>query len=536
MRRLIGTTSALLVVAGAIASPARAEESVCVGDHPGCHSTLQGAVDAAQAGDTIHLMPGVHAGGVTIDVSVTITGSGADSTVIRGGASVLTIGELDASSQPTVTLTGVTVTGGVASSSPQSIPFTGAAGVLALGGGISIPPSAEGPGATVTLVDTVVTGNRAAPSATLPVGPPCPGDVPCPFAAAQGGGIDNWGALTLRNTTISDNVVGSAPGLSDLASDAEGAGIMSHSTGSLSVHDSVISGNHARVTAPNGRFADGGGVFVRGDSFTMDHVAVRDNSASVSTAFPATVEMLAVAGGIHVGPGTSATIRHSRITGNSVAATNSVGDATAFSGGLHADRAVVLSDNTIADNRVTATTSPGSSGNASADSGAGGINESSVITSTHFVGNVVTATSSSGDATAYAGAIITAGNPATTIDDSAVRSNRVTASATTGSAVAQGAGIYNIGLLRLGDTLVRKNVAAALGLAGAARGGGVWSSPIPDGPPEVGLALEGSAVTRNAVTASSGITPEGGGIYSSTAVQMLRSVVRHNTPDQCFGC
>ena len=42
-----------------------------------------------------------------------------------------------------MSISGVTITGGVARSSPESVPFTGKAGVWAAGGGIEIPPGAH---------------------------------------------------------------------------------------------------------------------------------------------------------------------------------------------------------------------------------------------------------------------------------------------------------------------------------------------------------------------------------------------------------
>ena len=87
--------------------------SLCVGSQPGCFATLQAAVGAARNGDTITIAPGTYAGGVTIDVSVTIIGAGAGVTIISGGGPVLTIGNFGSVSEPSVTIEGVTITGGV---------------------------------------------------------------------------------------------------------------------------------------------------------------------------------------------------------------------------------------------------------------------------------------------------------------------------------------------------------------------------------------------------------------------------------------
>src|SRR5262245_23611805 len=133
--------------------------TLCVGGKAGCYSTIQAAVDAAHDGDTITIAAGSFAGGITIDKSVNVVGAGAAQTVISGGRPVVTIGELGATSEPTVSVTGVTITGGVNSSNP--------APEVASGGGVSVPRGrTSGSGATVTISDSVITGNRAEPVAT----------------------------------------------------------------------------------------------------------------------------------------------------------------------------------------------------------------------------------------------------------------------------------------------------------------------------------------------------------------------------------
>ena len=199
----------------AAAAPNASAGRLCVGSGPGCYATIQAAVDAAHDGDTIAVEPGTFAGAITIDVSIKLAGAGAGRTIISGGGPVLTIGEFGAATEPTVSIEGVTITGGVTRSSPESEPFTGQEGVFAAGGGVEIPPNADfSGGATVTITNSVITGNRVAPSDTVPGDVQCPGGDPCPFAFAGGGGIDSWGTLTLANTRVSNNRVGSASALS----------------------------------------------------------------------------------------------------------------------------------------------------------------------------------------------------------------------------------------------------------------------------------------------------------------------------------
>ncbi len=547
-KRLITVACGILVLGGVACSPASANNALCVGSGSGCYSTLKAALAAAQAGNTIRIGVGTFAGGVTVKVSVTIIGAGASSTIIRGGNSVLTIGTYDAPTEPTVSIAGVTITGGVTRSSPHANPGVGIAsysGVVAQGGGIEIPESSAGKGATVTITNSVITGNRVAPTRAITVGPPCPGNVNCPYAEADGGGIDNWGTLTLAHTTVSDNLVGSASGLSTLASHAVGGGIMVEHTGTLVVTDSVISDNRVSATAPNARYAKSGGIWVEGASLMMNRDLVTNNSAELSAALPNTVTALAQAGGVGLGGDScaastsqcpSATILNTTLTGNRVSATNTVGDASASSGGLTSPGPIaLLSNDTISDNSVSATTPPGSSSNAFADSGGGSFGVSRVR-DTRATGNSVEATSWAGIAQAVGGAFSLSTNPLTTISNGIIRDNRLDATTTSGSAIVEGGGIQNGELLALRDTLVENNTGTARGLKGISQGGGIWNGSAFGSVPPRHLSLAGSTLSDNTLTASPGIAAQGGGLYTTFPVTLTNSTTAGNTPDQCFGC
>ena len=91
---------------------------LCVGGHArDCYPTLQSAFDAARDGDRIRINPGTYSGGVTVRVSVHIKGAGAASTIVSGGGPVLTVGDANAVSEPTVTISGITITGGLSRAS-----------------------------------------------------------------------------------------------------------------------------------------------------------------------------------------------------------------------------------------------------------------------------------------------------------------------------------------------------------------------------------------------------------------------------------
>ena len=515
---LVPAVAVLIPVVGT-AKASAATPQVCPSGCP--YAQLAPALTAAHSGDTITIGPGTYAGGVIIDVSVKLVGAGPDATVISGGGPVLTIGVPGAASEPTVTVEGVTVTRGAAIG--NLTPSSGR------GGGIYIPRAA-GPstGATVTIRNSDIRGNKTAPATAIKSDDPC-----CPFADSGGGGISNDGTLTLDHTVVSDNRADPGGGL---ASNAIGGGILNRAFGTLTVKHSVIRNNHAAVTPPNGRFAPGGGIAVVGGTLTIDDSLVSDNTADALSAVPTGVDQEATAGGIQVQGNASATIRDTTITGNSVRSANTIGDAHAFSGGLHTDGPIVLVDSTLSDNHVAATAAAGSTGRADVDSGAGEINADATISNVRITGNTATATSSAGVAHAAAGGIVTAAFERMTISDSAISGNRATAKTTSGTATVDGGGISNIGVLTLRNSRVSDNNGTATGPDGALRGGGIFVGSVPDGPPTPRLALVDSTVTHNTLTAGPGITANGGGLFALFPLTLTNSVIAQNVPDQCYGC
>ncbi|MBA2345262.1 MAG: hypothetical protein H0V83_09290 [Rubrobacter sp.] len=366
---IAGALTAMVLAIVPAASGASAANEICVGAPP-CFGTIQKAVDAAHDGGVIRIGPGTFAGGVTIDKSVEVIGSGASKTIIKGGGPVLTIGEAFAPREPTVTISKVKITGGRTTSSPLSKEYVGKKNVIALGGGIAIPPGefVEGEdhfadGAMVKVTDSVISGNRVGPSATVPFGPPCPGG-DCPFAAAGGGGIDNWGALTLERTEVSNNRA------AGVGSDAIGGGIDSPQ-GSLDLRHSTITGNRAIAGVPNGRYAEGGGIFTGGLLGNDAPVAVRvrggaisGNEASLTSKLPffvggadgPTIDMNANGGGAHLGGGSTISIAHTRINENKVSVDDPNGEPYAFDSALQFGEGstIDLRHSTIEDNRLRA--------------------------------------------------------------------------------------------------------------------------------------------------------------------------------------
>jgi hypothetical protein len=537
--------------AGAEGSTAK---SLCVGSGAGCFSTIQAAINAAEDGDTISIAPGTYSGGVTIDVSVKLAGAGAGQTVISGGGPVLTIGAYGASNEPTVSIDGVTITDGVTRSSPESKPFVGEEGVFALGGGVEIPPNADFTGgATVTITNSVITGNRVAPRTAVASGLPCPEDITItcidgdlPFALAGGGGVDSWGTLTLAQTTVSNNRIGSAAGLGNLASDSNGGAILSW-LAPLTITDSLISGNQTSADAPNGRFAEGGGLVMNGGSLNMSKSSVSDNQASLAATMPndnpsgtdAHAGGIEISGDDHCADPShcvQATIRNSTISGNTVTGGNSLGDANGFCGGICDDGQLTLADSVVSDNHVSVSVPAALTACACADSGGIGTGGIEMISNAQITANTVSAAAPAGTASATNGGGSAGNGLSISIDDSLIGGNHLTATTTTGTATVSGAGFGNGALLEIRDTTISDNSGAATGPTGTAQGGGISNILGPGGPPPGQITLTGSTIVHNMLSGSPGITIQGGGLYTTVPVTFRDTVIAKNIPDQCFGC
>ena len=556
-RRALAAAVTIVAVGGlALAAEPAQAASVCVGSGGGCYPTIQAAVNAAHAGDTITIGAGTFAGGVTITKSVSLQGSGAASTIIRGGGHVLTIGAYGAASEPVVSISGVTVTGGLARSSPVSVPLFGKAGAWAAGGGIEIPPGAHlADGATVTISDSVITGNRANPRTSIPSGISCQGGFPhgqCPFAPANGGGIDSWGALTLIRTAVTGNSAGAAPGQPGITSDADGGGIYSRQ-GGLTLDHAIVSGNRATAASPAGRFAEGGGIwagvpdFGPGSDSGREVLVIRDsrisgNTASLSTDLPTEFggqvqNLVANAGGVLVAGRTSATtVENTVISKNTAIATDPNGEGGALDAGMNVTGGTLdMSGSVVSGNR--ALTKTGHSEGVGFAGGALEADGGGTISDTRITGNF-SSVRSPHSAAGVAGALGVFGNDSLlTVRDSAITGNTAVARSSTGSADVQGAGVFNDGLLTLVNVTVSGNSGTAAGPSGTAQGGGIWNGTDITGPP-VHLTLQHTAVTRNSVAGSHGIKVHGGGLFSAppATVVVRNSLITLNVPDQCSGC
>ncbi|MGA8361079.1 MAG: hypothetical protein WB793_05560 [Candidatus Dormiibacterota bacterium] len=550
-RKFAALTAVMLGSALLGARPASATTFTVCGS--GCaYSQIGPAVAAANSGDTVSIGPGRYVGGFTIDQSLSLVGAGAHETTISGGGPVITVGKFGATTEPTVALRDLAITGGVTASSPVSIAYVAKAGVIALGGGIFVPPAANfAAGATLTVSNSVIAGNTAAPTASVDAGFSC-GTHDCRFAQAGGGGIDNWGRLTVDNTIVSNNKSAGA-----FASDADGAGIYTQQ-GALTVRNSVVTGNRATAIAPDGRFAEGAGIMVDTTAsagtctpctLSIQSSIVRDNSSSlVNNTLPSSVGaqsgMNANAGGIHVGDGIPTTVVNSAIDGNSATAIDVHGELFGIDAGMIVGYSPLDMRNTqIDDNRSTTTeltsTDVGPGGSAVELDGGG------TISGTSIDGNFAISTSQSGLADTNGGlAVFYFGNPGgaqlVTVRNSDISGNVTESFSKTGSAQIEGGAVFNNSLLVMRNDHVTDNVGQAEAPAGVAQGGGIWNGvdASTGASPPAQLTLVNTSVTHNVLEGRVGVTLQGGGIFTASpaTLTLTNTQIAFNRPDQCFGC
>ena len=255
---------ATLVMAASISqagnSPAAATITVTTtADTISCGTpcSLRGAILVANSGDTIIIPAGTYT--LTLDAelrigkSLTLTGDGADTTIIQAAANsgdaTHRVFNINGGS---VAISGVTIRHGKVS---------GDGGGILSGGGLSLTNSdvidnvstgdslSRGGGirnfGTLNITDSTINGNTARDG---------------------GGGIYNSGTLTVNSSAVNGNVVG-GPHIPNF-----GGGI--YSTGILIITNSMVSGN----TAP-----DAGGILNAGGTLTLTSSTVSSNTATGAT-------------------------------------------------------------------------------------------------------------------------------------------------------------------------------------------------------------------------------------------------------------
>jgi len=541
------------LMAAFLLTPTSAEAGpACISVGSQCYSSVQAAVDAAPDGGTVVLPAGRFAGGVIIAKSLTLRGAGAGRSVIAGGEHVVTVGEFLSDVVPTVTIAKVTITGGFA----RSLPYV-PGGVFAGGGGLLIVPTAtvdDYTGPKVTIVDSVISGNRVEP--TTQVGPApeqeefwprCP-DGFCPFAGAEGAGIDNLGTLTLLRTTVAHNTSGGG-----LTSDAVGGGINSNHV--LTLIDSLLVGNAAKAVAPYGRYAEGGGVFADHGTteLTIRRSSVVGNSASIQAVFPAAlpdgtvIDTLANSGGVHAGNDAEVVIVGSHIDRNVASYHNPNGSWGVINAGLQVGVShLTLRDSSVSGNRATARLMSTSAPNGGPTGGAFEWDGDATISGSRFENNVSETIAGNGDAAVGAAvaslSILATGasDNSSTMTNSRVSHNLAIARTRTGAALVEGSGLLNQSALTVRGVRISGNAALGYGKSVTLHGGGIANGPLlfndPSFPPG-NLVVVDSAITGNRLVGATNADRQGSGIFSIEPMTLTRSVVKGNKPEpQCVGC
>jgi hypothetical protein len=205
-----------------------------------------------------------------------------------------------------------------------------------------------------------------------------------------------------------------------------------------------------------------------------------------------------------------------------------------------------MRDSVVSHNRVTSTyatdgvTAPSATSfDQGGQGGTFGVSGGGLISHTQIIDNASSSTSPNGPTAENGGLnLFPPDTPAPahllTVTDSVISGNTTTAASPHGSATVQGAGIFNGSLLKLDNVQVRDNSATATGKSGIAEGAGIWNGVVP-GPPGLHLTLEHTVVTHNSLTASAGLSVQGGGLFTTSPVTLTGSTVSANTPDECSG-
>ncbi len=409
------------VLLGAAARPASAA-TLCVAQRAGCFPQIQPAVNAAHDGDTITIAAGTFSGGITIDKSVRVLGAGSNRTTIEGGGPVVTIFRATVPTALSVSIDGVTITGGVNNTQPDP--------EVTFGGGVLIPtsqldqPPFNGTGATVSISNSTITGNTVMSNSSIPAGAFC-SDRACGFNT--GGGIDNGGVLTLTNTRVTNNTAGSTSTLATAASDAGSGGIDNRFASTLVLRNSVVSGNHAVANNAIANSADSGGIGNLG-ALDIENSVVNDNTVQYTGSMDFD-DQAALAGGIKLDqccnvPHPTVTIRNTQISGNHVTAVNTNPNSTpaGFAGGIGAFAPALLDHVLLTDNTVQVT----GAGFAGGDGGGMEVDAPMTVSNSLVARNSVVATGPSG-AIAFGGGIAMFGGDLT-LDHTVVVGNSASAS------------------------------------------------------------------------------------------------------------
>jgi hypothetical protein len=511
-RRLAAATTVALAAAAVMLAVPAPGQAATLWVNCGTGGNLQNRIDAAPSGSTI-LVKGTCVG------NFQITGKGL---TIKGNPTATLDGNLagktlfiDAAGK-TVRLVGLTVSNGRAATE---------------GGGIHKTAG------NLVLERVTVTRNAALPGA---------------YSYVQGGGIlSNDGDLTLVSSTVSSNTASSW----GIAHAAWGGGIAAYN-GDLTIRASVISLNTAHGAPSSGNNeagnAIGGGHFLSNGKLTVQGSTLSRNRAAAEGdgshwGAHATGSAAMAQGGV-------VSMTDTIVKGNLSSAASTTYDSSASAALYFMYSATTLARSKVFANTAEATTSVGKAG--VYGGGVGGFDASLKVTASRISGNVGKATGPTAES--FGGALYA---ETLTLTRATVNGNKLTASASTGMAFAEGGGVYADTKLTSAASTVSRNTASATTTAAdfaRAIAGGIYSpvvrvtnstvalnklsatSPAAGGTSNAwgaGIAaasgpssLVNTTVAGNATAASGAIVSRlAGGLYATSNLTLKATILANNT-------
>jgi hypothetical protein len=478
--------------------------------------SLRDTLAQAQAGDTIDFDSNLQgtitltSGELQVSQSVAIQGPGADLVSISGNQASRVFEILPGAD---AAISGLTLTDGLANAPGSGVHLVG-------GGGIFVAP-----GATLTLTGSVVTGNVGnSTSATA--------DHPG-LVAGTGGGIFNAGTLTLSDDLISDNTANTGSALDVMAGqvNASGGGVFNRRGATLTMVRTSVMNNTANTGASSFLTnAEGGGIISSG-TLSLTEVTV---SGNIANAGPVTADRVAntsgSGGGLETMGGTvtitaSFFLDNTANTASANAANLQAGmvDVKGEGGGIFNQAAMTVTSTAFSENVANSGSATG--GFVATVTGHGGAisNHGSPLTATGLgvADNIANAGSARTAALGLGGGIYGSGR--ITVDSSLLDGN----TANSGSAFgieAEGGAIYDQSALVLTGSNVTDNTVNSGSNATILRasGGGVWIA---------GGTISDSNLSFNIVNSGSGIPLtylSGGGIYDSGRLTMTNDFITFN--------
>jgi hypothetical protein len=450
LRLALGVMVALAVTAGV----AQAATVTTLNDSGA--GSLRAAIANTASGGTVDFAPGLSGtitltGGVlSITQSVTIAGPGAGTITISGNHTTTVFDVSPGVANQDVTISGLTITNGSATTNGGGILAAGSLRSLTLtsdtitGNQVTLGQTTAGGGGGVYVngANLVVTNSTIDSNTVTLTGSPT-----SPSSSSGGGGIySNGGAVTISGSDVSHNTVDQASS----SGDSGGGGIYSNG-GAVELDASTVLDNSYHITSDTLGDNGGGGVHSESGGVTLSSSTVNGNSFTLGSS-PGGDN----GGGGVFADGDAVTVVFSSVDANTLTLQNDTGGDDG-GGGIASQGGNIG----VAFSSISANT--GNINDSAGDDGGGAILDeggSNVYLTSTFSGNSMTI--SGGGIDNGGGAIYSFGN--SLISNLTIAGNHINA---------PGGGLMNRGTARFKDTIVAGNVATP---AGNCAGTGTFTS------------------------------------------------------------